>query len=216
MNRSKSRIAAVMLSALTCSAGAKAKLSGGAKFAIGAITVGCIVEAYNEITGYFNGKKWYLGKYSFTNIIRGKNKKVDKNPILNKEINIIKSNNGLSQEQEEKFNILLSELKTVAKKKNLPFDEVQLKSIFTKMASTKDNILSDNFISQYDKEAGYMIINCLLNGQVKVNENEECEGCFMLEFTVKNPYLAVTNLFLVVTKNQNCKFVYGGKSLLKE
>ena len=74
MSRSKSKIAITLLSALACSAGASAKLSGGAKFAIGATTVAVIAETYNEIAGALRGRKrWFSGKFSFTNLFRKKN-----------------------------------------------------------------------------------------------------------------------------------------------
>ena len=71
MSRSKSKIAVTLLSALACSAGTSAKLSGGAKFAIGAAIVAAAAETYNEIAGTLKGRKrWFSGKFSFTNLAR--------------------------------------------------------------------------------------------------------------------------------------------------
>ena len=71
MSRSKSKIAVKLLSALACSAGTSAKLSGGAKFAIGAAIVAAAAETYNEIAGTLKGRKrWVSGKFSFTNLAR--------------------------------------------------------------------------------------------------------------------------------------------------
>ena len=43
--------------------------------------VALAAEIYNEIVGVISGKEWYLGKHSiFNHLIRGKDKKDNKNP----------------------------------------------------------------------------------------------------------------------------------------
>ena len=88
MYRSKSRIAAIMLSALACSGASKADtraLSTAGKIltALGAV-VGA-TEIYNEVSAVVSKKqgkepKWCTGRYSFYNLLSNSKKKSDEKP----------------------------------------------------------------------------------------------------------------------------------------
>ncbi|MBR0184177.1 MAG: hypothetical protein IJQ10_03385 [Clostridia bacterium] len=88
MDRSKSRIAAIMLSALACSGASKADtraLSTAGKIltALGAV-VGA-TEIYNEVSAVVSKKqgkepKWCTGRYSFYNLLSNSKKKSDEKP----------------------------------------------------------------------------------------------------------------------------------------
>ena len=90
MNRSKSRIAAVMLSALACSGASKAgtrALSTSGKILT---TLGALVgaaEIYNEVSAVVRKKQgkelnWYTGKYSIYNRFLNSEKRKSKHKQL--------------------------------------------------------------------------------------------------------------------------------------
>ena len=97
MNRFKTRIATVMLSALACSGASKADtraLSTAGKIltALGAV-VG-VTEIYNEVSAVVRKKQgkelnWYTGKFSLYNLLSNSEKKSE-NPYSQNEIKVIK------------------------------------------------------------------------------------------------------------------------------
>ncbi|MBR0183962.1 MAG: hypothetical protein IJQ10_02235 [Clostridia bacterium] len=130
-------------------------------------------EIYNEIAGAVSGKEWYLGKYSFVNLARGKGE--DENPESNKNPNIVEksenqdetSNNiddkskdntclgaapsSLTKEQEEQLGVVLGQFKEAGKASPGLYEkfEEKLKDALIKIIKGKFKIVADEGVKSY-------------------------------------------------------------------
>lgn len=208
MYRSKSRIAAIMLSALACSGASKADtraLSTAGKIltALGAV-VGA-TEIYNEVSAVVSKKqgkepKWCTGRYSFYNLLSNSKKKSDEKPEEKPE-----KNQTFTLNDNQKLVIQVM-FKNVVNEGEEDDNIQRYKNFFN-----GEMLVADN-----DKaKEGFEIFKKFLDGQLTGNFNYN--GCKYGRIDVNKSGVRYASFFFVGNaKDEKIRVIYNSQLMLTE
>jgi hypothetical protein len=208
MDRSKSRIAAIMLSALACSGASKADtraLSTAGKIltALGAV-VGA-TEIYNEVSAVVSKKqgkepKWCTGRYSFYNLLSNSKKKSDEKPEEKPE-----KNQTFTLNDNQKLVIQVM-FKNVVNEGEEDDNIQRYKNFFN-----GEMLVADN-----DKaKEGFEIFKKFLDGQLTGNFNYN--GCKYGRIDVNKSGVRYASFFFVGNaKDEKIRVIYNSQLMLTE